>query len=54
MRVEEKFQNVKKGIPIKIQEAYRTLNRLDQKRKSPSHIIVKTINTQNKERTLQG
>ena len=32
--IEENFPNLKKDIPMKVQEAYRTLNRLDQK-KSP-------------------
>jgi len=36
-------------MPINIQEAYRTPNRLDQKRNSSNHIIVKTPNAQNKE-----
>ena len=37
---------------MKVQEAYRTPNRLDQK-KSPHHIIIKTQNIQNKERILR-
>jgi len=32
--IEENFPNLKKEMPINIQEAYRTLNRLDQKRNS--------------------
>jgi hypothetical protein len=35
---------------MNIQEAYRTPNRLDQKRNSSWHIIIKTPNAQNKER----
>jgi hypothetical protein len=31
---EENFPNLKKKIPMNIQEAYRTPNRLDQKRNS--------------------
>ena len=46
---EENFPNVKKAMPIDIQEAYRTTNRLDQKRNSSCHIIVKTPDAQNKE-----
>jgi hypothetical protein len=38
---------------MNIQEAYRTLNRLDQKRNSSCHIIIKTPNAQNKERILK-
>ena len=41
-------------MPINIQEAYRTPNRLDQKRNSSHHIIVKTPNAQNKERILKA
>jgi hypothetical protein len=41
-------------MPINIQEAYRTPNRLDQKRNSSCHIIVKTPNAQNKERILKA
>ena len=37
---------------MKVQEAYRTLNRLDKK-KSPHHIIIKTQIIQNKERILR-
>ena len=39
--IEEDFPNLKKEIPINIQEAYRTSNRLNQKRNSSHHIIVK-------------
>lgn len=38
---------------MNIQEAYRTPNTLHQKKNSPSHIIVKTPNAQNKERILK-
>ena len=37
---------------MNIQEAYRTPNRLDEKRNSSHHIIVKTLNTQSKEKIL--
>jgi hypothetical protein len=46
--IEENFPNLKKEIPMNIQEAYRTPNRLDQKRNSSYHIKVKTPNAQNK------
>ena len=49
--IEENFHNLKKDIPMKIQEPYRTPNRLDQK-ESHRHIIIKTQNIQNKERIL--
>jgi hypothetical protein len=41
-------------MSIKIQEAYRTPNRLDQKRNSSSHIIAKTPAAQNKKRVLKA
>jgi hypothetical protein len=47
--IEENFPNLKKERPMNIQEAYRTPNRLDQKRNSSRHIIVKTPNALNKE-----
>ena len=47
--IEENFPNLKKEMPINIQEAYRTPNRFDQKRNSSCHIIIKTPNTLNKE-----
>jgi hypothetical protein len=48
--IEENFPNLKKEMPMNIQEAYRTPSRLDQKRNSSCHIIIKTTNAQNKER----
>jgi hypothetical protein len=41
-------------IPMNIQEAYRTLNRLDQKRNSSRHIIIRTTNALNKDRILKA
>lgn len=40
-------------MPIKVQETYRTQNRLNQKRKCRWHII-KILYVQNKERTLKA
>ena len=40
--IEENFPNLKKEIPMNIQEVYRTLSRLDQKRSSSRHTILKT------------
>jgi hypothetical protein len=37
-----------------MKEAYRTPNRLDHKRNSSCHVIIKTPNTQNKERILKS
>jgi hypothetical protein len=52
--IEENFPNLKKEMPMDIQEAYRTPNSLDQKRNSSQHIIIKTPNAQNKERLLKA
>jgi hypothetical protein len=51
---EENFPHLKKEMPINIQEAYRNQNRLDQKRNSSCHIIIKTPNALNKERILKA
>jgi hypothetical protein len=52
--MEENSHNLNKEMPTNIQEAYRTLNSLDQKRNSSHHIIIKTPNAQNKERVLKA
>jgi hypothetical protein len=52
--IEKNFPKLKKEMPMNIQEAYRTPNRLDQKRNSSCHIIIKTSNAQNKERLLKA
>jgi hypothetical protein len=52
--IEENFPNLKKEMPMNIQEAYRTPNRLDQKRNSSRHIIIKIPNTIKKERILKA
>ena len=36
--IEENFPNLKKDMPMKVQEAYRTPYKLDHKKKSPRHI----------------
>lgn len=41
---EENFSNLNKEMPINMQEAYRTTNRLDQKRKFSHHTVIKTLN----------
>jgi hypothetical protein len=42
--IEENFPNLKKEMSMNIQEAYRTPNRLNQKRNSSHHTITKTPN----------
>jgi hypothetical protein len=48
--IEESFPNLKKVMPMNTQEAYRTPNRLDQKRNSSYHIINRKANALNKDR----
>jgi hypothetical protein len=52
--IQENFSNLKKEMLVNIQEAYRTPNRLDQKRNPSHHIIVKTPKAQNKARILKA
>jgi hypothetical protein len=42
--IEENFPNLRKEMPMSIQEVHRTPNRLHQKRSSSCHIIVETPN----------
>ena len=52
--IKENFSNLKNEIAINTQEAYRTLNRLDQRKKRKrKKKIIKTLNVQNKERILK-
>jgi hypothetical protein len=46
---EKYFQQNHRRKEIKVQE-YKTWNRLDQKRKSPCHIIIKMLNLPSKRR----
>jgi hypothetical protein len=51
--IEKTFPNLKKEMP----ERYKTpvdANKWDQKRKSSHHIIIKTLNTENKETILKA
>jgi hypothetical protein len=49
--ITENFPNLEKTMPIQVQEASRTPNRLDQNRTTPQHIIIKT-STETRERIL--
>jgi hypothetical protein len=51
--ITENFLNLEKTMPIQIQEASRTPNKLDQNRITPRHIIIKTTSTENTERLLK-
>ena len=52
--IEESFPNLKKEMPMDIQDDYRTPNSLDQKINSFRHIIIKTPNALNKGRILKA
>ena len=52
--IEENFLKLKKEMPMNIQEAYRTPNRLDQKRNSSRHVIIRTTNALCKDRILKA
>jgi hypothetical protein len=52
--IEENFPNLKNDMPMNIKEAYRIPNRLDQKRNSSRHIVIRTTNALNKERILKA
>jgi hypothetical protein len=45
----ENFPNLEKTMPIQVQEASRTPNRLDQTRTTPRHSVIKTTSTENRE-----
>jgi hypothetical protein len=49
----ENFPNSKKVLPIQVQEASRTPNRLDQNRTYPWHIIIK-MSTENRDSILKA
>jgi hypothetical protein len=52
--IEENFPYLRKEMPMNIQEVNGTPNRLDQKRNSPQHIIIRTTNTLNKDKMLKA
>ena len=52
--IEENVPNLKKEMTMNIQEAYRTPNRLEQKRNSSPHIIIRTTIALNEDRILKA
>jgi hypothetical protein len=50
----ENFPNLKKVLPIQVEEASRTPNTLGQNRTSPEHTNIKTTSTENRERILKA
>jgi hypothetical protein len=53
-KIIEYFPNLKKEMPMNIQEAYRSPNRLDQKGNASGYIIIRTTNALNKDRILKA
>ena len=51
--VKENFPNLVKEIDMKIQEAQRVPNKMDAKRPTPRHIIIKMPKVKDKERLLK-
>jgi Mg2+ and Co2+ transporter CorA len=49
----ENFSNLEKVMPIQVEQASRTPERLEQNRTTPQHIIIKTTRTKNRERILK-
>lgn len=52
--IEQNFPYLRKEVQNKVQEAYKTENRLYHKRNSPDYIIIKLLSIQNKERILKA
>jgi chromosome segregation ATPase len=52
--ITEIFPNLEKTMPIQVQEATRTPNRLDQNRSTPRYIIIKTTSTEKRERIVKS
>jgi chromosome segregation ATPase len=52
--ITENFPSLEKTMPIQVQEASRTLNRSDQNKTTPQHIIIKTTSTKYRERVLKA
>jgi hypothetical protein len=52
--ITENFPNQEKTMPIQVQEAFRTPNRLDQIRTTQQHISIKTTSTKNRKRILMA
>ena len=52
--MKENFPNLAKEIDIQVQEIQRVPNKLDPKRNTPRHIIIKLPNIKDKERILKA
>ena len=52
--MKENFPNLAKEIDIEVQEAQTVPNKLDPKRATPRHIIIKLPKAKDKERILEA
>ena len=52
--MKENFPNLVKQIDMQVQEAERVPNKIDVKRLTPKHIIIKMPKVKNKERILKA
>ena len=52
--MKEKVSNLVKEIDIQLQEAQRVPNKMDPKRNTPKHIIIKMPNVKDKEKMLKA
>ena len=52
--MKENFPNLVKEIDIQVQEAQRIPNKMDPKRTTPRHIIIKMPKVKDKERILKA
>ena len=52
--MKENFPNLMKEIDIHVQEAYRVPNKMDTKRTTPRHIILKMPKVKDKQRILKA
>ena len=50
--MKEKFLNLVKGLGMQVQEAERAPKKLDPRRNTPRHIIIKLLRIKDKERIL--
>ena len=51
--MKENFPNLVKEIDVQVQEAQRGPDKMDAKRSSPKHIIIKMLQVKDKERILK-
>ena len=52
--MKENFPNLVKEIDMQIQEAQRVPNKLDPKKTTPRHIIIKMLKVKDKERIFKA